>query len=155
MSFNPMLVNFPSPVPATMATRCGCMEDDEFILRAAEHYGASEIVKLRYIIARFDVGEITDAGRLQLPNHTHSLWPKAQLTPKEVWTAPNSPSLPNVHSASHTFTPRPKVRLIKPPPNYYRHTDTGSATARGRSSLPSSKHLLPPLAESAALPQAQ
>ena len=51
------------PVPATMATRCGCMEDDEFILRAAEHYGASEIVKLRYIIARFDVGEMS--GGLQ------------------------------------------------------------------------------------------
>ena len=70
ISFQPMMLDLPSPVPERLTTYYSHVEDDEFILKAAEEYGAGEIVKLRYMIARFDVG--TMAGGIQSGGMKHA-----------------------------------------------------------------------------------
>ena len=48
MSFWPMLLQLPAPVPPELATYHGCMEDDEFCWRLVCAYGPAALVKLRY-----------------------------------------------------------------------------------------------------------
>ena len=43
--------------------RWSMIDDEEFAWRVAEQYGPSGVVKMRYLIGKFDVGEM--AGGLQ------------------------------------------------------------------------------------------
>ena len=63
VSFWPMLLQLPAPVPPQLATHHGCMEDDEFCWRLVGAYGSAALVKLRYMCAKFDVG--VESGGLQ------------------------------------------------------------------------------------------
>ena len=46
LSFMPMLITLPSPVPECLTTYYSHVEDDEFVLKAAEEYGGENIIKL-------------------------------------------------------------------------------------------------------------
>ena len=63
MTFQPALLNFPSPLPLSLTIRWSMIDDEEFAWRVAEQYGPSGVVKMRYLIGKFDVGEM--AGGLQ------------------------------------------------------------------------------------------
>jgi hypothetical protein len=63
LAFQPLLLNLPSPVPREILPTWSSVEDDEFAYRVHEHYGSESILKLRYIIAKFDVGHM--GGGLQ------------------------------------------------------------------------------------------
>ena len=56
LSFQPLLVTLPHPVPTGLALRWAFCEDEEFSLRLVQTYGSEAIVKLRYLLAKFDVG---------------------------------------------------------------------------------------------------
>ena len=51
ISFWPMLLQLPAPVPPQLATHHRCMEDDEFCWRLVGAYGSAALVKLRYMCA--------------------------------------------------------------------------------------------------------
>lgn len=63
LAFQPLLLNLPSPVPREILPTWSSVEDDEFAYRVHEHYGSESILKLRYIIAKLDVGHM--GGGLQ------------------------------------------------------------------------------------------
>ena len=63
LSFTPLLLDLPTPLPPALTLRYDCMEDDELCYRIATVFGPMAILKLRYIIARFDVGDL--GGGLQ------------------------------------------------------------------------------------------
>ena len=56
MSFQPLLLNLPTELPSEIFARWSHVEDDEFTWRVHEQFGPDVILKLRYIIAKFDVG---------------------------------------------------------------------------------------------------
>ena len=62
-SFQPMLVNVPYPWPESMQTKWNHCEDDEFCWRFCSQFGSESMIKLRYIIGKFDVGK--KAGGMQ------------------------------------------------------------------------------------------
>ena len=63
LSFQPMLVNLPAPVPPDLYLQWSHVEDDEFVWRVVRRYGEEAVLKLRYIICSFDVGVM--AGGMQ------------------------------------------------------------------------------------------
>ena len=58
LSFQPLLLNLPAHVPANLQIRWSMVDDDEFVWRVHEEWGAEAVVKLRYMIAKFDVGKM-------------------------------------------------------------------------------------------------
>jgi len=56
MSFQPLLIDLPSDLPTEIYAKWSHVEDDEFVWRVHEQFGRAAILKLRYIIAKFDVG---------------------------------------------------------------------------------------------------
>ena len=56
LSFQPMLVRLPAPVPPELYLRWSHVEDDEFVWRVFRRYGQDAVLKLRYVICSFDVG---------------------------------------------------------------------------------------------------
>ena len=63
LTFSPLLVDLPSPLPPGLTLKYDTMEDDELCYRIATVYGPMAILKLRYIISKFDVGDM--GGGLQ------------------------------------------------------------------------------------------
>lgn len=56
MTFQPMLLKLPFPLPPGIVPTFNYCDDDEFAWRVHAHYGKASVVKLRYIIAKFDIG---------------------------------------------------------------------------------------------------
>ena len=63
VTFQPMLLNLPSPLPLSLVPRWTYVDDDEFGWRVFEEYGDASVVKLRYIIAKFDIGTLAGFSR--------------------------------------------------------------------------------------------
>ena len=58
ISFQPALVNLPSPLPTSLRTYWDTIEDDEMVWRMHKEYGDEALVKVRSVIGRFDVGKM-------------------------------------------------------------------------------------------------
>jgi hypothetical protein len=63
LAFHPLLINLPHNMPSSMDMTHTYADDEQFALNVFEHYGAQSIVKLRYLIPKFDVGFLS--GGLQ------------------------------------------------------------------------------------------
>ena len=55
-AFQPALLNLPSPYPTELNLIWDYIEDEEFTVRMTRKFGDASVVKLRYMIAKFDVG---------------------------------------------------------------------------------------------------
>ena len=63
VTFQPMLVKLPTDLPQSVLPQFTFAEDDEFGWRVHKQYGDAAVIKLRYLIGKFDVGHAT--GGLQ------------------------------------------------------------------------------------------
>ena len=52
----PLLVRLPYPIPPSLTLHWEYCEDEEFALPILQTYGPRALVKLRYLLAKFDVG---------------------------------------------------------------------------------------------------
>ena len=56
--FQPALLNLPCPYPTELNLKWDYLDDGEFTVRLTREFGAASLVKLRYLIGKFDVGEL-------------------------------------------------------------------------------------------------
>ena len=63
VTFQPMLVKLLTDLPQSVLPQFTFAEDDEFGWRVHKQYGDAAVIKLRYLIGKFDVGHAT--GGLQ------------------------------------------------------------------------------------------
>lgn len=110
MTFQPLLLNFPPALPSAILPRYTYVDDDELAWRVSEHYGEGAIVKLRYIIAKFDVGHMP--GGLQTGGVSEARQLQAQQAQEVVQAHPEAFRL--VHHSSQsgrTSTTRARLRV--------------------------------------------
>lgn len=88
MTFQPLLLNFPTALPSAILPRYTYVDDDELAWRVCEHYGGGAIVKLRYIIAKFDVGHMP--GGLQTGGEREARQLQAQQAHEVVQAHPEA-----------------------------------------------------------------
>lgn len=58
LAFQPMLLNLPASLPESIECVWDNTEDDEFAWRVHREYGDDALLKLRYLIGKFDVGSM-------------------------------------------------------------------------------------------------
>ena len=86
MPFQPALFNFPSPLPLSLTIRWGMIDDEEFAWRVVEQYGPSAVVKMRYLIGKFDIGDML--GGLQGTSVKAAMQTQSDMCAEAISTHP-------------------------------------------------------------------